>query len=419
MTVPNSILSGHGCPECARTSSSFLEQTIYLAFQKCLGEKSVKHRDRSAIGMEIDIFIPELNLAYEPGSWSWHKRKKDRDILKRQRCEEKNIRLITIYTEYTEPTPAYDKDCFIHRRSLGNTNWEETRSFVADLLSEHGLTLPESEWEQIKIVALERSRRQTHEQFEAKVASINPNISVEGRFIDTSSKITFRCKICGNLWKTSPSVIMQNSGCPKCAHKRIDDAKRKTHKQFIDELQIKNPSIQVVGSYTGNKNKIACLCKVCNHEWYGLPNNLLKGQCCPVCSRKRATDKQRKTHEQFQRELAEINPRVELLGKYIDTKTKLPIRCTRCENVWNAAPKELLRGHSCPRCYGSHKRTQDEFIADLNKINDAIEVLGSYVNAIERITVRCRACTHIWMPTPHDLLRGSRCPICSRRKRTP
>ena len=369
--------------------------------------------------MEIDIFIPELNLAYEPGSWSWHKRKKDRDILKRQRCEEKNIRLITIYTEYTEPTPAYDKDCFIHRRSLGNTNWEETRSFVADLLSEHGLTLPESEWEQIKIVALERSRRQTHEQFEAKVASINPNISVEGRFIDTSSKITFRCKICGNLWKTSPSVIMQNSGCPKCAHKRIDDAKRKTHKQFIDELQIKNPSIQVVGSYTGNKNKIACLCKVCNHEWYGLPNNLLKGQCCPVCSRKRATDKQRKTHEQFQRELAEINPRVELLGKYIDTKTKLPIRCTRCENVWNAAPKELLRGHSCPRCYGSHKRTQDEFIADLNKINDAIEVLGSYVNAIERITVRCRACTHIWMPTPHDLLRGSRCPICSRRKRTP
>ena len=117
-----------------------------------------------------------------------------------------------------------------------------------------------------------------------------------------------------------------------------------------------------------NKNKIVCLCKVCNHEWYGLPNNLLRGQGCPVCSRKRATDKQRKTHDQFQRELAEINPRVELLGKYIDTKTKLPIRCTQCENVWNAAPKELLRGHGCPRCYGSHKRTQDEFIADLNKV---------------------------------------------------
>ena len=78
-TVPNSVLLGHGCPDCAHSSTSFLEQVILQSFKTALGEDDVISRDRSLIGMELDIVIPSLKIAYEPGSWAWHYNKKTKD----------------------------------------------------------------------------------------------------------------------------------------------------------------------------------------------------------------------------------------------------------------------------------------------------------------------------------------------------
>ena len=99
-TVPNSVLSGHGCPDCARSSTSFLEQVILQSFRLILGEDAVISRDRSLIGMELDIVIPSLKVAYEPGSWAWHCDKKTRDAKKREKCRLIGYQLITILTNY-------------------------------------------------------------------------------------------------------------------------------------------------------------------------------------------------------------------------------------------------------------------------------------------------------------------------------
>ena len=67
----------------------------------CLGERSVKNRDKTLIGMELDIYIPELSVAFEPGSWAWHRNKIERDTLKRKLCKEKNVNLLQ-YTQITK-----------------------------------------------------------------------------------------------------------------------------------------------------------------------------------------------------------------------------------------------------------------------------------------------------------------------------
>ena len=416
-TVPNSVLLGHGCPECSRSSTSFFEQVIQQAFRMCLGQHSVRNRDKTLIGMELDIYIPELCVAYEPGSWAWHKDKIERDTAKRTLCKEKEVKLITIYTDYKEESSPFDTDCIVKPGSLGYSNWEETKTMVVELLSGFGLTLCDSQWEEIRINALEKSRRETHQEFVEKLSQLNPNIEVIGKYIDSFTKIAFCCKVCGCQWDARPNSIQQNTGCPECGRRRINLAHTKTHEQFIVDLAKENSTVEIVGQYINSKTKIACQCCVCGNEWEMRPNALLRGQGCPKCGRKRAQEKSKKTHEQFANELVIANSKVDLIGEYLGSDRRISVRCRKCGLEWDAWPSELLAGHGCSMCYKSRKRTQEQFIEELYSINPQLEVLGQYINANTKLEIRCRKCGKEWRSRPHDLLCGHGCSICAKEKR--
>lgn len=59
--------------------------------------------------------------------------------------------------------------------------------------------------------------------------------------------------------------------------------RKKTTEEFKKQMQVINPDIEIVGEYQGNKIKIACQCKKCNHEWEAHPDNLLRWGC-PKCN---------------------------------------------------------------------------------------------------------------------------------------
>ncbi len=132
---PYSLLQGHECPRCVKSGTSFMEQFIKCSFEMALDENSIISRDKSAIGMEIDIFIPCLNIAIEPGNWILHKRSFKRDCEKRERCKDKDIRLITIYDKYPlNEKPPFDKDCFVFSDDLNKSDHCIIRNLVVDLL---------------------------------------------------------------------------------------------------------------------------------------------------------------------------------------------------------------------------------------------------------------------------------------------
>lgn len=90
---PGDVLHGGGCPNCHRACTSFPEQFIRHAFVRMLGESEVLSRDKTAAGVELDVCIPALRAAVEPGSWYWHRNLVERDREKRLLCERKGIRL--------------------------------------------------------------------------------------------------------------------------------------------------------------------------------------------------------------------------------------------------------------------------------------------------------------------------------------
>lgn len=188
--------------------------------------------------------------------------------------------------------------------------------------------------------------------------------------------------------------------------------KRLTQEEFMERFYIKNETaenIEILGEYVNNKTKIKCKCKIDGYEWETMPKNLLNNRGCPKCSRNA-----KKTTEEFKREMKEINKNIEILGEYINDKTKIKVRCKIDRHEWEVMPSNLLRGKGCPKCASNMKKsTHEEFINKLKEINSDIEVLGEYVSSKSKIKVRCKIDGYEWETKPNSLLSGYGCPKCS------
>lgn len=161
--TPHDVLHSRGCPNCHRACTSFLEQFIYHSFVRVLGESKVLSRDKTAIGAELDIYIPELKAAIEPGSWYWHKNLVARDRKKHRICNEKGIKLVTIYDHYDNETLPFD-NCFVTDCDLAHvSNRNKLIDMTKRLFSEFGLDsiLDTDEWVKIRKRAKMDSRRMT------------------------------------------------------------------------------------------------------------------------------------------------------------------------------------------------------------------------------------------------------------------
>ena len=62
-----------------------------------------------------------------------------------------------------------------------------------------------------------KKKTKTHETFVSEVEDQNPSIEVVGKYQKAREKIEFKCRVCGHTWMATPnSVLNGNSGCPVC-----------------------------------------------------------------------------------------------------------------------------------------------------------------------------------------------------------
>lgn len=125
--------------------------------------------------------------------------------------------------------------------------------------------------------------------------------------------------------------------------------------EFIRNVEMVNPNIEVIGSYINANTPITVRCKQCGYEWNASPSNLKNGSGCPRCKRKL-----KKTNEQFIQELFEVNSCVEPLEEYVGAHTKIKVRCEKCGREWFSSPNTLLRGNGCRICARLIKKIQVE-----------------------------------------------------------
>ena len=88
--------SGVGCPHCAKElQSSFPEKAVYFYVKKAFPDAIANYRPNSINALELDVFIPTLQIGIEYDGERWHQ-KIEKDLHKNKLCAEIGISLIRI-----------------------------------------------------------------------------------------------------------------------------------------------------------------------------------------------------------------------------------------------------------------------------------------------------------------------------------
>ena len=259
-------------------------------------------------------------------------------------------------------------------------------------------------------------KKKTHAEYVAELAVKNPNIEVIGIYMGANVKIPHRCKIDGYIWDVAPNNTLYGKGCPKC----VGNIK-KTHKEYVKELAIKNPTVEVIDKYINTLTKITHRCTIHNFEWKTSPGSALKGGGCPLCRSEKISNSTLKTHEKYVSEVKQIDSNIIVIGKYINAKTPILHKCEIDGCEWNASPSNILSGYGCPKCglrrtTESHRMTNEEYTERLAKINPNIIALEEYTNSQTLILHKCLIDGYEWKIRPKNTLNGIGCPKCSESK---
>ncbi len=300
-TVSNRV-GGTGCPRCKLANvSSFPEQAIYYYLKQCF--ETVKNTDKKAIGMELDIFIPEINVAIEYDGEAWHRGNKiEKDIKKNQLCKEKNIRLIRI----REPKADSIEGCITIIREDATTN-KSLEKAIKELFKLLNLS--------VDLINIERDSSIILSQYdnnkkENSLAAMFPEIAKEWDYekngnlrpdsvSKASRRIVWWVGKCGHKWSNSVSERTRGRECPYCSGKRI--------LLGYNDLESNYPEIAKEWNYDKNdllpnevtkasKKKVWWKCAECGNEWIMAIGNRTgeQHQGCPVCARKRTLHASRK-----------------------------------------------------------------------------------------------------------------------------
>lgn len=260
-------------------------------------------------------------------------------------------------------------------------------------------------------------QRLSHEEYVSRLAAVNNQIEVIGKYTASVDPIQVRCCICDHIWEPAAiSLTSGGHGCPKCWEKRRGKARIMPYEQFIQEFATKgNPSVKITGKYSKLSDRIEVKCKTCGYEWAPRAGQLLKGHGCPHCA-----GHLKMTNDQFVLKATGNNPDIEILSEYKNANTRVNVQCKTCGHIWSPRAIALTKTNpnGCPKCAqekiaSRQRRTTAQFIEELFLLNPDIEVLGEYVNANTKVEVRCKCCGHEWKPKPSYLLNmGKGCPRC-------
>jgi len=191
--------------------------------------------------------------------------------------------------------------------------------------------------------------------------------------------------------------------------------RKKTHEEFVNEVSnLCNKEYSVLGEYKNTGTKILVKHNICGVEYTVTPNHFLGGTRCPQCfgTSRGMTDKE------FRDKIKSIyNDQYVVIGKYIKSNTKVLIRHNDCGNEFNTRPNNLLRGYGCPKCYGTPKKSHDEFIKIIKELtNNEFTVLSEYDGRDKKVKIKHNQCGHIFNAVPRGFFEGNGCPKCKESK---
>ncbi|PFU37423.1 hypothetical protein COK86_28900 [Bacillus cereus] len=224
-----------------------------------------------------------------------------------------------------------------------------------------------------------------------------------GKYVDNDTKVKVLCPL-GHEWKVTPNSFKTGTNCIKCAKRCSVEASKAFY-----ELCIRR-GYKVLGKYINNVTRIKLLCPV-GHEWSVIPRNFKQGANCRKCDGQCPEEAKKKWESLM------LHYKYIPLTEYIDSKTKVLIRCSWCDKeFWTIPAKRYDNQRGCPRCSNRDTDTTRELFYEKLLFNN-ITPIELYINCKKKILVKHNSCETEWHMYPGKFLYSNKngCPTCTKK----
>lgn len=311
--IKDRVIRKDGCPECSkRRRTSFPEQAIYFYVKKVFPDAI--NEDRNILeGLELDIFIPTINVAIEYDGQAYHK-DLARDKRKNDLCRERGIAICRVRENGCDD--SFIEECsFFASVAPGNAG-DLTR--VINMLLEY-LTKTahcnaeydvDVQRDQIEIQntyivdELPNSFEQCHPDLAEEWDYLkNGDITPDKIAKSTHQKFFWICKKGHPSYLASPASRNLGSGCPVCANRQVligyNDLRTWCYKngrrELLDEWDYEKNS-ELPEFYLPKSNiRVFWKCKSCGHSWETkIEDRTARSRGCPICAIQKRAQKNSK-----------------------------------------------------------------------------------------------------------------------------
>lgn len=248
--------------------------------------------------------------------------------------------------------------------------------------------------------------RKTQEQWEKEYKGLTGD---EYTFLEPyqNNKTKIMCKHnkCGYEWKVTPVSFLHNERCPTCrVLYNSNKFMNKLFKKFGNEYKI-------LTEYSGMDSKIKVKHTICDNEYETTPTNVLYGKSCHFCNPTNVI----KNQMQWEKDVRNlVGNDYTFMEEYKGQSIAIKVKHNICGNVYKVKPKNFIKGSRCLKCRLLNvTKTNDEWLKEVyDMVGDEYTFLESYMTAKDKIKACHNKCGYVWYITPHDFLKGVRCPIC-------
>jgi hypothetical protein len=160
------------------------------------------------------------------------------------------------------------------------------------------------------------------------------NIKIIGEFTSSRSSTLLECSV-GHKWTAViKNVLREGCGCPFCSGKQLT--------REIINSRLADRKIRLIGNFDTVGIKTEFICEY-NHKWMAEPNNVMKGNSCPECSR---LSKSLSSGDVFSRLL---NRGISSSSEYTNKNSRGIFECLSGHS-WESSFGNILSGRGCPIC---------------------------------------------------------------------
>ena len=238
---------------------------------------------------------------------------------------------------------------------------------------------------------------------------------LSAQYTNSKEPLDYRCVRSGHKNTTCLDYVKAGHGCPDCWEARRGQVRK--HSLDLVRAEFSARKLELLArSYPGSKTPLPYKCTQCGFKGRLRFNDLKTGSGCRRCGIRRRTAGRRLDFDAFKSEMQSRGIEV-LSGEYVNSGTKLRLRCLKCRRAWSATAHDLrTSGSGCPSCghnRGGRKRALTTLQASQKLAKLGITLLSEYHASQEPIRVRFDACSHQVERTYNHLSRWPRCGVCA------